>query len=148
MSARAAPRVGREWDANDSTHPLSMGHSESDPTPERMLIVRHERLDECTVSRERFWLGDLNAAADDVVGALEVWVVDDGARLVVVGIADDAAPSLERRLVGAALRELVGRGVTNVELDGPPGDGVAQELASLGFERIDGTDTWGTGGAG
>ena len=78
----------RERDASGTRTTLatlgSMGHSDSDPTPDRMLIVRHERLDEGSVSRERFWLGDLNAAGDDVAGALEVWVHADSARLAPV----------------------------------------------------------------
>ncbi len=126
----------------------AMGHSDTDPTPDRMLIVRHERLDEGSVSRERFWLGDLNAAGDDVAGTLEVWVHADTARLVPVLLDDGGPPSLERRLVGAALRELVGRGVTRIDVEGPPGDGVVEELRRLGFDLVGGTGTWESGGAG
>ena len=113
-----------------------------------MLIVRHERLDEGAICHERFWLGDLNAAGDDVAGSLDVWVDADGARLVPVQLAAGGSPTLERRLVGAALRELVGRGVLRVRTDGPPGDVLVEELRRLGFERGEDSERWEAGGAG
>lgn len=124
-----------------------MGRSESDPKSEPMLIVRHERLEEGPVSRERFWLGDVDASLDDVAGSLDVRVDDDVALLVPV-LGDEGSPTLERRLVGAALRELLGRGVTRFELDGPPSQPLVEELDALGFEQIGPAGTWEAGGAG
>ncbi len=127
-----------------------MGPSEPDPKAEPMLIVRHERRDEGPVSRERFWLGDLDESPDDATGSLEVRV-DAAAELARIGgvvLGEDGSPSMERRLVGAALRDLLARGMTRVELDGPPSGPFAEELERLGFAPAGTAGRWEAGGAG
>lgn len=124
-----------------------MGSPDSDPAPEPMLIVRHERDVDGDASHERFWLGDLTAA-DDVAAVLELHIDAGGARLTRVRLGARASPDLRGRLVGAALRELVGRGVTRVVVAEAAHGDVAGELLRLGFEARSGPGVWEAGGAG
>lgn len=127
-----------------------MGRPEPEPLAEPMLIVRHERRDDGSTSRECFWLGDLDASPQDAAGSLEVRV-DAEAELARIGgvvLGAGGSPSMERRLVGAALRDLLARGVTRIELDGPPSGPFAEELDCLGFAPASAAGRWEAGGAG
>ena len=140
--------MGRERAASRPRHPVPMGPSETDMPSERMFIVRHELLDATTLSRERFWLGDLDAASSESAASLEVRVDADTARLGPLMLADGTSAAHERRLVGAALRELVGRGVQRIEIGDSTGSVVSDELEHLGFVRFEHTSTWEAGVAG
>ena len=113
-----------------------------------MLIVRHSVVvDAEGSSHEKYWLGNLDASADDVVGSLDVVVDGHGACLSRVEFADGLTDDLQRRRVGSAIREIVGKGVTTVLVPEPPCAAVVEELARLGFQQHD-LEVWRVGGAG
>ena len=134
---------------------------DTDRPDERMLIVRHERLDGASPRHERFWLGDIDADIVDVVASIDVWVDHDAARLGAPLVTDPAEAGsagkepadgdtdrLGRRLVAAVLRELVGRGVTRIGIAEGVTGCLSDELRGLGFAPVLGSTTWEAVGAG
>ena len=93
-------------------------------------------------------MGDVDASEVGIACSVEIRVEADRAHVAPVVADDGGATSLERRLLGAALRELLARGVTCIEPEPPVSDALRAELDALGFDQVEPFGTWEAGGVG